>query len=211
MLCLALLFPRQAHCSSLTRITRQHRYTTLLHYIMCCTALYCSSVLHCIAQYCILYCVVYCNTLHYIALQFTYCVTKNAHRDSIDYTLSNKEILFDSLSLFPLLSIPFPNIPSVQSSHLFCSIMLSLTLLCSPVLFCSPPFCSALLISPPLSLTLLSFSLLCLPVMSCTVLFCPDPEAAVHRPEGSSPQRVTDVASAHSAPLGTQGRAFQGR
>jgi hypothetical protein len=44
-----------------------------------------------------------------------------------------------------------------------------------------------------------------------SLLCSADPEAAVHRPERPSAQRVLDVAGAHTAALGTQGRALQGR
>ena len=124
-------------------------------------------VLYCIALHNTGYCSVWFTVLHYTTLQFTHCVTKNAHRDSIDYTLSNKEILFDSLLLFPFFSIPFPYIPSLHPSHLFCSIMLSLTLLCSPVLF------SSILLCPPsLSSALLDSSLLLSALPPCHVMHC---------------------------------------
>lgn len=201
MLCLALFFPHHRRIVLHSRVSpsstgTQHLCTTS------CAVLHYTVVVYCIALHNTEYCSVWCNVLHCTTVHCTHCVNKNAHRDSIDYTLSNKEILFDLLLLFPFFSIPFPYIPSLRSSHLFCSIMLSLTLLCSLVLFCS-----ALLLSPPLSLTLLSFSLLCLPVILCTVLFCPDPEAAVHRPEGPSAERITHVARTYAAALGLESRA----
>jgi hypothetical protein len=103
-------------------------------------------VLYCIALHNTEYCSVWFTVLHYTTLQFTYCVTKNAHRDSIDYTLSNKEILFDSLFIFPIFLHSIPLHPFTTP---FSSVLLYHALLDSALLFCSVLLHSAL---PPFSL-----------------------------------------------------------